>query len=76
MCFMFVCLVCSSEFYRILFIIPSEESQIRIIKLDITAAISASESSFCPRLTVYFAESMSGQRQSDSQKSYELRRLV
>ena len=43
---MFVCLVCPSEFHSILFVILSEKLQIRLIKLDITSAISASETSF------------------------------
>ena len=38
-------LVCPSEFHSLLFIILTEELQIRIIKPDITSAISASESS-------------------------------
>ena len=38
-------LVCPSEFHSLLFIILTEELQIRTIKPDITSAISASESS-------------------------------
>ena len=41
----YVCLVCLSEFHSIWFIILSEELQNRLIKPDITSAITASESS-------------------------------